>query len=120
DEAMRTKAENLVARAQGVKKVVDELSLGDTPVVAAAAAPPLPDGQLPPDQQAGPAGQVLQSDGTYAPATADQAAPPAPAQTAPQYQQGPPPPPDARQPIYPQYPQAYAPGPNGPRGVQQA
>ena len=30
DEAMRTQAENLVARAVGVKKVVDELSLGDT------------------------------------------------------------------------------------------
>ena len=31
DEAMRTKAENLAARAQGVQKVVDELVLGDTP-----------------------------------------------------------------------------------------
>ncbi len=30
DETMRTQAENLVARAVGVKKVVDELSLGDT------------------------------------------------------------------------------------------
>src|SRR5579875_930138 len=31
DEEMRTKAENLVARAPGVAKVVDELTLGDTP-----------------------------------------------------------------------------------------
>jgi len=114
DEAMRTKAENLVARAQGVKKVVDELSLGDTPAVAAQAPPTLPDGQLPPDQQAGPAGQVLQSDGTYAPAPTDE--PPAQAQNAPpQYQQAPPP--NGRQPMYPQ---GYAAGPNGPRGGQQA
>ena len=35
DEAMRTTAENLAARAQGVKKVVDELVLGDTPPPAA-------------------------------------------------------------------------------------
>jgi hypothetical protein len=31
DETMRSTAENLVARAQGVSKVVDELVLGDTP-----------------------------------------------------------------------------------------
>ena len=31
DETMRSTAENLVARAQGVTKVVDELVLGDTP-----------------------------------------------------------------------------------------
>lgn len=112
DEAMRAKAENLVARAQGVKKVVDELSLGDTPVAAAQTPPTLPDGQLPPDQQAGPAGQVLQSDGTYAPAPADAAAPPAQAQAAPP--QGPPPP--GRQPMYPP---GY--GPNSrPRSNQQA
>ena len=36
DEALRTQAENLAARAQGVKKVVDELTLGDTPAVATA------------------------------------------------------------------------------------
>src|SRR5471032_577115 len=47
DETMRTKAENLAARAEGVKKVVDELSLGDTPVAAAQAPATLPDGQLP-------------------------------------------------------------------------
>jgi hypothetical protein len=133
DEAMRTKAENLAARAQGVKKVVDELSLGDTPVAAAEAPATLPAGQLPPDQQAGP-GMVLQSDGTYAPAPQDQTAPaqpaagtPAearnaplpPAQGAPQYQQDQqaPPPPSGRQPMYPQ---GYAAGPTGPRGGQQA
>ena len=37
-EAMRTKAENLAARAQGVQKVVDELVLGDTPPAAADQA----------------------------------------------------------------------------------
>jgi hypothetical protein len=128
EEALRTKAENLAARAQGVKKVVDELSLGDTPVAAAQAPPTLPDGQLPPDQQAGPAGQVLQSDGTYAPAPQDENAPPAQAppaqaqnappqpQGAPQYQQAPPPP-DGRQPMYPP---GYAPAPRAMRSSQQA
>ena len=114
DEAMRTKAENLAARAPGVKKVVDTLSLGDTPVAAAPAPPTLPEGQLPPDQQAGPAGQVLQSDGTYAPAPADDNAQ---AQNAPQQYQQVPPPPDGRQPMYPP---GYAPGPRGPRSSQQA
>jgi hypothetical protein len=58
DEAARTKAENLAANANGVKKVVDELQLGSE-----AAA-----GQTP-GQSAGPApGQVLLSDGTYGPA----------------------------------------------------
>jgi hypothetical protein len=119
DEAMRTKAENLTARAQCVKKVVDELSLGDTPVAAAQAPPVLPEGQLPPDQQAGPpAGQVLQSDGTYAPAPPDQSEPtPTPGTPAQVQNALPPPPPNGRQPMYPQ---GYAPGPNGPRGGQQA
>jgi len=123
DEAMRTKAEDLAARAQGVKKVVDELALGDTPVAAAPAPATLPEGQLPADQQAGPAGQVLQSDGTYAPAPADdsaQSAPASPAQAQsapPQYQQAPPPPPNGRQPMFAP---GYAPGPNSPRGTQQA
>jgi hypothetical protein len=76
DEALRTKAENLVARAQGVKKVVDELTLGDTPATAANAdTSVLPDqqsqdaaamGQQPDSAQAN--APVLQSDGTYAPA----------------------------------------------------
>ena len=61
DEAMRTRAENLVARAPGVQKVVDELSLGSAPATAASG-----DGRATPDgaQQQG----VLQSDGSYAPA----------------------------------------------------
>jgi hypothetical protein len=62
DEAMRTKAENLVARASGVQKVVDELALGDTPPSAdQGSAAPTPDQQ--PQQNQG----QLQSDGTYAP-----------------------------------------------------
>lgn len=76
DEPTRSKAENLVARAPGVKKVVDELTLGDTPAQPAEEAQggapdqgdapemanmapvgPEAQGQLPPDQQYGPAGQ---------------------------------------------------------------
>jgi hypothetical protein len=104
DETMRTRAENLVARASGVKKVVDELTLGDTPAPAedanAEPAPgqPAPDQQGPPDQQAPPpdAGQ-LQSDGTYAPGPpqpsqdAANGAPPMPNQGAAYPQQQPPP-----------------------------
>src|SRR5665213_4270979 len=89
DEGSRTKAENLVARAQGVKKVVDEMTIG---AVDTQAGPP-PDGadQAPsPDQEAEnqPAqpgnndGMVLQSDGTYAPATPEDQDPPPPAQQA--------------------------------------
>lgn len=106
DDAMRTKAEDLVARAAGVKKVVDELSLGDTPAPADQAsnqsAPPPPNGQL-------------QSDGSYAPAPpqqADNTQPPAPGQDQQpgQYppdngQQPAPPPADANQ----QYPGGYGP-----------
>jgi BON domain len=47
DEAMRTKAENLAARAQGVQKVVDELVLGDTP----PAGQNMQNGAPPPDEQ---------------------------------------------------------------------
>lgn len=92
DEAMRTKAEQLAARAEGVKKVVDELTLGDTP----------PPQQPAPDQAGGPPpGQVLQSDGTYAPAPPDEQGPPAETQNQ-QPPQGYP-----QQPNYPQqgYPQ---------------
>ena len=66
DETLRTKAENLVARAQGVKKVVDDLTLGDTPAVAANAS----DGSQMPESgdSSQPPNEVLQSDGTYAPA----------------------------------------------------
>jgi len=51
-EAARTKAENLAANASGVQKVIDELSLANTPAQQPADAAPL----------------LLQSDGTYAPA----------------------------------------------------
>lgn len=101
DEASRTKAENLVARAEGVKKVVDEMSLGAVDAEAASApngaiqAPPPPDndqqsgqqaaGQQAAGQQAQPGnngGMVLQSDGTYAPAGSQEQAPPQPGEPA--------------------------------------
>ena len=73
DEAMRTKAENLAARANGVKKVVDELTLGDTPPVpvggqvdqgaAQNMASPIEQPEVSQNSQ-----MVLQSYGTYAPA----------------------------------------------------
>lgn len=66
-EGMRTRAENLVARATGVTKVVDELTLGAGPAPEVAQAAPDGGSQL-----------VLQSDGSYAPA--------APAQPATPYQ----------------------------------
>jgi hypothetical protein len=129
-EALRTQAENLAARAVGVKKVVDQLTLGDSP--AASANEQAGEAALnEPDPANGnvPQGQVLQSDGTYAPAApSDQgAAPPMQAQN----QQAPPPqgnypqgspngyqpgqPPPGRQPMY----QRYAP-PAGVPGGQQA
>ena len=103
DETMRTTAENLVARAQGVQKVVDELALGDTP-------PPQPGDQAGQGDQNGapPNGQpdgsqnnqmVLQSDGTYAPAPNQAGAPPAGQNMQDQNaQNGAPPPPDGSQP----------------------
>jgi hypothetical protein len=132
DETMRTTAENLVARAQGVQKVVDELALGD--------APPPGDDQANRDDQNGlpPNGQqpngtqnnqmVLQSDGTYAPAP-NQAGGPPPGQNMQDQNGAPPPdgqnmqdqnggappppdgqgPPDGRQPMG----QNYGPPPNG-------
>jgi hypothetical protein len=137
DEAMRTKAENIVARTAGVKKVVDQLALGDTPAPATAgvdqqAEPDAAQGNVPQGQ-----GQVLMSDGTYAPASgANQNGQPAPydpsqgngnGQPAPQYsqQQGPQPqygqqgpPPQGRQPMYGN---GYAqPNPNGIPGGQRA
>lgn len=141
DETMRVKAENLAARADGVKKVVDELALGDTPAQPAdqAQAQNQPNGQ----DAVPPPGQVLQSDGTYAPANAvDQTAqaqgqpqpqmqgepgPPMEAQGNPGYPQGQPnpngygypnqAPPPPRRPMY----QNYGPnGPNGPQGGQVA
>ena len=117
DETMRTTAENLVARAQGVQKVVDELALGDTP-------PQQPGDQGAQGDQNGPPpnGQpdgsqnnqmVLQSDGTYAPGPNQAGAPPAGQNMQDQNGAPPPPdgqgPPDGRQPMG----QNYGPPPNG-------
>ena len=134
DEAMRTKAENLVARTQGVKKVVDQLTLGDTPAqtATAAAADNAPQGDLnrgndqgnPPQGQPG---QVLLSDGSYGPPpSGDQNGQPMPpeqqqpAQQQAQGQQAPPPPGyNDQQQGYPQqdYPQ-HAPPQGPPQGRQ--
>jgi hypothetical protein len=144
DEAMRTKAENLVARAAGVKKVVDQLTLGDTPPPTETAANPDPEqgnvaaGATVPGDQPQP-GQVLRSDGSYGPPPTDQPAggtqpqfdssnPPANSQQGysqnQQQSQAPPPPaynqqgtpPPSRQPMYTN---RYAP-PAGVPGGQQA
>ena len=127
DETMRTKAENLVARAVGVKKVVDELSLGDSPAPADQAS--AADQPNPADQaaQQPPAGGQLQSDGTYAPPPppseqADNTAPPMPNQQQPDYnQQSPNAAPQA--PNGNQYPGGYGPPqnqPQAPYGAPQA
>jgi hypothetical protein len=95
DEMLRTQAENLAARAQGVKKVVDELMLGDTPATAAgdpAAQNEAPVNEQPDSSQANQ--PVLQSDGTYAPAPdGTGAAPPPPEGQDLQNGAGAPPPP---------------------------
>jgi BON domain len=90
DETLRAKAENLAARAQGVNKVVDELTLGDTPATTAgnngdAQQQGAPDGGQgapgadPNNPNQGQPGNnmVLQSDGTYAPAQPDDQGQPA-------------------------------------------
>ena len=95
DETLRTEAENLAARAQGVKKVVDQLTLGDTP--APAAGDQSAQNQAPPSDQpdSSQANQpVLQSDGTYAPSPdGSGSAPPPDAQNAQNDGAGAPPPP---------------------------
>ena len=111
DEAMRTKAENLVARAPGVKKVIDELTLGDAPAESAQAeGAPAPGGQNPDEgpemgnmAPTGPEGQQPAPDREYEPQGA-------PAQN-PQYSQQAPPPP-------PQYGN-QAPPPQGPDNQPQ-
>jgi len=126
DETLRTKAENLASRAPGVQKVVDELTLGDTPAATAdGAAPAQPSPSDPTD--APQAGQpVLLSDGTYGPppdGTGTQPATsqdnqPAPGDMQPNQQQGAPQGPPPRQPMYQRN---YAPQGNGPvPGGQQA
>ena len=70
DEGRRRQAETLAASSAGVKKVVDELRLMDSEVNASLSAA----GQA-------PAPLVLQSDGTYAPATPSVDSTPAPLNT---------------------------------------
>ena len=61
DEAARRHAETLASNAAGVKKVVDELQLGTSAATATTAAGTTANSSAP---------MVLQSDGTYAPASA--------------------------------------------------
>jgi BON domain len=116
DEASRTKAENLAARAVGVQKVVDEMTVGASP--DAQNQPAAPNGGDPAQ------GGVLQSDGTYAPAAPPQDQGPQQAQAG--QPQGAPEPGYVSPPAPPaggQYPQAngqspqangqYPPPPNG-------
>lgn len=127
-EALRTEAENIVARTAGVQKVVDELVLGAGGPAAQNQA-----GQGSAVADANPSaqnGMVLQSDGTMAPAAQAQgdpnanntAAPPSPNQAAgPNYAPGAP---EYRQPYDgqqagqqpapngQQYPGGYGPPPN--------
>jgi hypothetical protein len=100
DEALRVKAENLAARADGVKKVVDQLTIGDVPAAEQAEGPQGATEQ--PDPGQGVNQPILQSDGTYAPAPDGSGAPPPPDQGA---QQGPQPGPGPRQPLYSNQPQ---------------
>jgi len=109
DEAMRTEAENLAARAMGVKKVVDELSLGDAPS-------PTDQASTGDQNSAQTPNCVLQSDGTCAPdAQGTQQAegtPPAPNQNQSDYGQQQP---TSQQSQSNQYPGGYGP----PQGQQQ-
>jgi hypothetical protein len=84
NETLRTQAENLAARAEGVKKVVDELTLGDTAAPAPAGDQSVQQGQGDQPDAAQGSQPVLQSDGTYAPAPdgTGSAPPPADAEAA--------------------------------------
>jgi hypothetical protein len=78
DEQARRKAEDLAANAEGVTKVVDELRIG-TFETAEQPAPrqPIPQQQpiAPQQSQGNAAPLVLQSDGTYAPASEPEPSP---------------------------------------------
>jgi hypothetical protein len=96
DETLRVKAENLAARADGVKKVIDQLTLGDTPATAStdqsAPAQTAQNDQPDPAQANQP---VLLSDGTYGPPPDGSGAP----NSNPNgngNDQGPPPPPNSQ------------------------
>jgi hypothetical protein len=108
DETMRGTAENLVARAQGVTKVVDELVLGDTPPQPAGDQANQQGGQAdqnqaPPNGQpdGAPNGQSMQDQ------DAQNGAPPQPGD---QGDQGPP---QGRQPMQNYGPPSGAPIPGG-------
>ena len=68
-ESLRTRAENLAANAAGVKKVVDEMTLGAAPAAAVGVPPadPAMQNQVPPVDDQGGSNPLLQSDGTLAP-----------------------------------------------------
>ena len=107
DEDMRTKAENLVARAVGVKKVVDELSLGDTPAPTDQASTSDQNASQPPNCE-------LQSDGTCTPPAqpsqqAENTVPPLPNQAQPDYSQQQQPSASPQQSQGNQYPGGYGP-----------
>ncbi len=110
-EELRTKAENLAARADGVKKVVDQLTLGDPSTASGdqqtSAAT---------DQQAntGAPNCQLQSDGTCAPAAdnQNQAHPQSNQQQAYNQQAAA----QAQQPAYPQQQSGYGQPQNYPQG----
>jgi hypothetical protein len=106
DETLRVKAENLAARADGVKKVVDQLTLGDTPSSDQAAAQPTQSDQPDPGQNNQ---QVLLSDGTYGPAPDGSGA--TPAQNDTSNNQPAPPPAPGRQPLNNGYAQRQPPPP---------
>jgi BON domain len=132
NEALRTKAENLAARSEGVKKVVDTLTLSDAPMAANDAAPQGQPAADPNDPNMPAPGGVLQSDGTYAPAPgqdpaqqqggdpsqqANAGVPPPPNGGYGQPNYGPAGPPPGRQPMY----NAYGPaGDSGPYAGQKA
>ncbi len=105
DEAMRTNAENLVARAIGVKKVVDEMTLGDSPASGDQASTADQSVSQPPNCEA-------QSGDTCAPSSqpsqqAENTPPPMPNQAQPDYSQQPSTTPEQSQSN--QYPGGYGP-----------
>ena len=89
DEASRDLAEKLVSTTEGVKKVVDELTVGTSAPAATTGFPQQPEN--PADQATNP---NLQSDGTMAPSTPQQtqSAPPQQTQSAQPQQTQPAPP----------------------------
>lgn len=132
DEAMRTRAEDLVSRASGVKKVVDEMTLGDTPAATEDASnTPQPESQ-PERQRDSPSAhqQPIQQpqpgdnnqppdDGNLAPADQATGNQPPPSQDAPystQQQPGY----STQQPSRSNQPGSYPPPNQQPYGQQQA